>query len=597
MQKELLTIESIFPKSILSSSDPAYLNYKDIRAKLDDELKFQNAYLTAAEFFKKEHETMGNPSDFIANLDVFAQYMDKKATLAPNVVAESKNMLKNRLDEVMPFIGMRISGKEDISPFDSATYFTSSFPKIKTLYEKTELPVPQDLTTMIKYVAEFNSKIKAMVLGREELDKIGRDVRNGPQMPPDDFFKGIVARLTTLQSSLPTKIDDQYGKFQTNKSSVALNDSIGKLSGEVALRLGDCRQAEVLVQQLNMLKAQNDLAGMESLLLQSKHIIFVFDKYHDLDKMYLDQLVKNVRSALSVSAWTLAEASLKKLNAEQNFLNLPAILAQKNAAVRDLEDALYDGIEKATRARVNKFLEDKIGVVENVDSLYTDSVFLPVYNVTFSSGGRAELAQKKATLIADLAKMKDFDFPAKAIKLCYEQFIKNPEDNGVLKARAIVTHGNHYKGDDKDIKLRIIECDPNAPKWIVKPKEYRRIFALPVTNNPRGKNKYYVRLIVNIPTEANFPVYDVDIKLPKEVAQNAATSQWYDEISLNKSPLKNEGRFTISAPSAANEYECQITPVQMNKDKNNVLEVTFTHASFKPFVVSIMVQKPIIKKN
>jgi hypothetical protein len=61
--------------------------------------------------------------------------------------------------------------------------------------------------------------------------------------------------------------------------------------------------------------------------------------------------------------------------------------------------------------------------------------------------------------------------------------------------------------------------------------------------------------------------------------------------------LKNEGRFSITAPSAANDYECQVTPVQMNKDGNNILEVVFTANGFKVIPVSIMVQKPIIKKN
>jgi hypothetical protein len=102
---------------------------------------------------------------------------------------------------------------------------------------------------------------------------------------------------------------------------------------------------------------------------------------------------------------------------------------------------------------------------------------------------------------------------------------------------------------------------------------------------------------VNIPTDAAFPVYDVNIKLPKDISQNAAASQWYDEITCNKKLLKNEGRFSITAPSAANDFECQITPVQMNKDQNNILEVNFTYNAFKVFIVSVMVQKPIIKKN
>jgi hypothetical protein len=595
--KELLAIESIFPKSILNSTDEAYQNYKVLRSKLEDEMNFQKAYLAALDFFNKEAACRGNPDGFFERLDDFTAYFGKKSMLASNVLSESQRKLKNRIDEVMPFLSMRLSGKEDAAAFDPKIYFTASLPKLKELLEKADMGVPPDLTLMTKYVSDFDTKSKTVSALKDTLDRIGKDVKAGPQFPADDFFKNVVTRMTAVQNAVPTKIDDQYGKYQGYKSSQALNAELAKLTADAAQHLGESRQAEALVQQLNIMKQQNDYGSMESLLLSNKHLGFVLDKYKDLDKMSIDQQSKNIRTALSNTAWQLAESGLKKLHADQNFLNPAAMLPLKESVVRELEESLYNTIERVTRDRVNKFCEEKVSVLENVDSLYTDSVFLPVYDVKFSSGSQNHLIQKKEALVADLAKMKDYDFPAKAIKLCYEQFMKNPDDNGVLKARAVVTHGNHYKGDDRDLKIRIAECNPQSAKKITKPKDYRRVYALPITDNRKGKNKYYVRLNVDIPTDANFPVYDVNIKLPKEISQNAATTQWYDEILLNKKPLKNEGRFTISSPSAANDYECQITPVQMNKDQNNILEINFTHHSFKAFPVSVMVQKPIIKKN
>ena len=35
----------------------------------------------------------------------------------------------------------------------------------------------------------------------------------------------------------------------------------------------------------------------------------------------------------------------------------------------------------------------------------------------------------------------------------------------------------------------------------------------------------------------------------------------------------------------------------MDKDNENILEVVFDHKAFKVYSVSVMVQKPIIKKN
>jgi len=123
------------------------------------------------------------------------------------------------------------------------------------------------------------------------------------------------------------------------------------------------------------------------------------------------------------------------------------------------------------------------------------------------------------------------------------------------------------------------------------------VFALPTNTAQSPDNEYVFRLNVRIPSEAKFPVYDINIKLPKEVAQDAATDQWYKSIALNKEPIKNEGRFTITAPSASNDYECQVTPVRMQKDQDNVLEIRFNNPKFKAYEVSVMAQKPIIKKN
>ena len=254
-------------------------------------------------------------------------------------------------------------------------------------------------------------------------------------------------------------------------------------------------------------------------------------------------------------------------------------------------------MDQVSRERVNKFLEENINVFENVDSLYEDSVFLPAYDIKFSSGSVNTLTKRKEDLVAHLAKMKEDEFPKKSIELMYEEFLKSSKDNGVLKARAIVTHGKHYKKNDKKTIRRIAECNPYAAKWITKLKKYRRVFAMPVTDKRTGKNRYFLRLDVRVPTDAKFPVYDVNIVLPRELAKNASKKKWYNKITMNKKQLKNEGRFTITAPTKANKYQCQITPVRMKKNGSNLLDITFTHNSFKVFPISVMVQKPIIKKN
>jgi hypothetical protein len=265
--------------------------------------------------------------------------------------------------------------------------------------------------------------------------------------------------------------------------------------------------------------------------------------------------------------------------------------------VRELEQELIKGINTISRSRVREFLEENVDSIQNVDSLYTDSVWTPAYTLTFTTGNRADLARRNQELADYLTRLKEDEFPRRAIKLLYDRFMKNPHDNGVQLSRAIVAHGKHYAGDDRKTKRRIAEVDPFSSKWIVKPKQYRRVFVVPITDKKRGSNRYFFRLNIRIPTEAKFPVYDVTVKLPKAIAANAGSEKWYEKISLNDKPLKNEGRFRITAPTAENNFECQIGPVRMKPDYNNKLDIFFWHPSHRIHTVSVMVQKPIIKKH
>ena len=602
VHKELLAIESIFPSAILNSKDVAYLNYLSLRKDLEDEITFQTNYKNALDFFYKESQSRTNPLEFLSKVDDFIGFFSGKDNYPENIRKEAQSVLKNDLDLLPSFYNQRLGAKTDIKPLEEEFFRLIAFNKLGKLYETAGIEKTQDFAALSQFVNGFQNKSKAAAAIADSLDKLGLFVKNIPQMPSEEPFKKAVAITEALQAMVPKQFDQQYGKYQNYPCAVALNQEILRLAGAITGQLDQYRQAAAVVAQVNALKAQTDYRGMIGILKQNAQLAFLLDKYRDLDKMSITKQASEVRTALGGGHWAEAEGALKRLHTDATFLNPSEVLSMKTGAVLDLEDSLYMKVERLTRAKVNKFLEEKVNTLENVDSLYSDSVFLPAYNITFSSGSKADLVKRKNQLIADLSKMKDNEFPAKAIKLLYEQFIRHPEDNGVLKARAIVTPGNHYtvedkKGEGNEIRIRVAECNPLSAKWITKPKDYRRIFALPVSDNRRGKNKYMFRLNVRIPTEAAFPVYDVNIKLPKELAQNAASSQWYDEISCNKKPLKNEGRFSITAPSAANDYECQVTPVQMNKDGNNILEVVFTYNGFKVIPVSIMVQKPIIKKN
>ena len=50
----------------------------------------------------------------------------------------------------------------------------------------------------------------------------------------------------------------------------------------------------------------------------------------------------------------------------------------------DMEDSLYIQVERVTRARVMKFLDERVNQLTNIDSLYADSAFYPVHEITIA---------------------------------------------------------------------------------------------------------------------------------------------------------------------------------------------------------------------
>ncbi|MFH0920672.1 MAG: hypothetical protein V1913_09940 [Fibrobacterota bacterium] len=597
MHLELIELDKLFPSSIRNSTDKAYQDYQFLKMNLEDELDFQARYLLVLRFFDRENDCRGNILGFLDGTEYFTQYFQKKNLLPANVLTESRGVLETRLKEILPHYERLFAAKTDDTPLDSQAFRLQALSKVLGLYEAAGFPPPQEMNDLVRFAPDYDTKSRAFAAAQAALKGTHQSVKDSKGMPADDFFPGVIAKAGAAQALLPAPLDASYGKFMEQACAIKLNQDIEQLRMKAVKAMELYRQSDALVRQLNALKLQKDYPGMLALLKQTPQPDFILDKYAELDTLSINGQAGNVRAALAGMEWARAESGLSRLHQDKIFLNPQKALPVKAALVSDLEDALYNKVDALTREKVDKFCIEKAGTVENVDSLYMDSVFLPAYDITFSSGTKNDLLQRKTELIAHLAKLKENEFPVKAIKLLYDVFTKNPDDSGVLKCRAIVAHSKHFTGVDKEVSLRVAECNPLVPKSVSKPTDYRRIFVLPVTDNRTGKNRYLLRINVKVPSDAKFPVFDVNLRLPREIAANAAENQWYEKLTLNGKPLKNEGRFTISAPTAANNYECQITPVQMAKDNENILEVVFEHRSFKVHNVSVMVQKPIIKKN
>jgi hypothetical protein len=305
-----------------------------------------------------------------------------------------------------------------------------------------------------------------------------------------------------------------------------------------------------------------------------------------------------ISASIAARSWWAAESATRDLYLGKDGRTYASVERHREKLVRWFEADIFTGVRNATRERLDAFVKLNESSFMNVPGLYADSAFQPVYALTFSAGGQAALAEKKTQIDDYINRVRHVQFPEAAIRAIYTDFSRDmnvPE--GVDRARAIVDHGKEYTGTDKQVASIVTECDPTAAKWIVRPKEYRRVLALPVTSNRKGVNEYMFRIRLQIPSDAQFPVFDINVKLPRELAEAAGREQWYDLITINNNPIKNEGRFRITSPTADNGYESQITPVQMDKEGRNILEVRFKKASYKVYEISAMAQVPIMKKN
>lgn len=544
MKEELSKLEKVFPPNIASTRDTAYQNFISLRDQTNDELRFQESYATVLSVFKKEQESHGNIAKFLESAPAFTEFLSQRERYRQPIVERATEIFRARLKDVPDYYENQLRAKND----SKKIVFATSPENVRKLYEAVGA-VPPDFKTMMEFVDRYNMEASAMQSVNDRFNQIDKAFGANPPWFTDAFYEDLMGKITEIKSKLPeskTLTFEKYGRY----TSASLLDA-------------DIRNA---TERAN---ASETLFGMaQRFILQ-----------------------------LSSNSWPEAEATLREMHSNGSFASVPAVNDEKTKFVRAFENELFNRVKQMSQQRVDAFVRANEAAIDNVPALYRDSAFVPVYEISFSSAGEGEVQRKRSEVQAYIDKLKYNDFPAASIKAIYRDFTRNINDRGVDRARAIVEHGKYYKGDDKQLRSMVNEVDPMVAKWIIKPKEYRKQYVLPVTTNPRGVNEYVFRVLLKIPSEAQFPVFEINIKLPKEVAEKAGTQSWYESIKINKTLIKNEGRYTITAPSASNDYESQVAPVQMDKAGNNVLEVRFKYPGYKVFEVSTMAQVPIIRKN
>ena len=588
--QQLGEIEAIFPADILNSQDPAYKDYLNLKSAISTEIDFQKSYKNLLEMLTVLGSSQPDIDKFVRFAPDYGELISETPRFEAEFYTAVRTGITRVLPGVVPYYEQQLRKKTNSTPIDA------DLQPVTDLYAKiNQSPEPnyKELETFIK---TYNQHSNAAAEIRGQLNQINSTLQSASAWPIESFYADKRAEISQMLFKLPPSDMQAFGKYQSYACAALLSKSISGLYRELRDLDEKMQRATVLVPQINTLRTQGNYSEILRLLKQNQDITFLRSQYAELDELSLKQQRNAISRALALNDFNGAENALQHLAQDRNFINPEKIIPRKEKMTRAYEDSIQTAVENLSVNNANAFIEAHKLSLDQIDSLYSNPALYPVHTFSFSltPGG---VAQKNSTLVSRMDFLRTEKFPETAIEALYKSFVDEMHVKGVEKARAIVAHGKYYQGKSSKFRNLIAECDPTASKWITEPKEYRKIYALPITTNPGGTNTYMIRINLRIPSDANFPVYDVNIRLPQEVARHAGSKQWYESITFNKKILKNEGRFTITAPDPDNDYIAQITPLQVNKTGDNVLEIRFSYNAFKVLEVSVMAQKPIIKKN
>lgn len=546
MNEQLKKVADLFPPDIAAANDTAYQNYKSLRASVEDEIRFQQNYVAALSIFQKEKNTGNDTGTFLGDASTYAEFLRHQDQYPAPIVEKVRKAAMLRLNDAVPYYEQQLRNKKDVKPI----VLEPPLEPVQNLYAASGRPVPPAFEALRSFVEKFNLEAAGLQKATVRLRELHVLLDKTTSPPAGSFYGNIEATARDIRAGIPPAQAAASERYRGLEAASLLALELGK-AGEQA----DDFQA---------------LFGSAS----------------------------QISADITARSWWAAESKTRDLSTGKDGKTYAGVERHRDKLVAWFESDIFNGVRNATRERLDAFVKLNESTFTDIPRLYADSAFQPAYNLTFSASGQASLAQKKSQIDDYINRVRHFQFPEAAIRTIYGDFTHDmnvPE--GVDRARAVVEHGKEYKGNDKQIAAMLSECDPTAAKWIVHPKEYRRLLALPVTSNRKGSNDYMFRIRLQIPSDAQFPVFDVNIKLPKELAEGAGREQWYDLITINNTPIKNEGRFRITSPTSDNGYESQITPVQMDKEGRNILEVRFKKSSYKVYEISAMAQVPIMKKN
>jgi hypothetical protein len=590
VNKQLHEIEAILPPEILNSDDQAYQDYLVLKKNIGEELEFQSNYTQVMDMLEVINSPKPDIEKFVTFAPAFSALLTDTTQYSKTFHEAVKKDLNRTLPMVVPYYEGQLKNKKDSTPI------SIDLNGIQGLYAASNISPKTNLGEMSSFIETYNERAKSLEEVKVQLKTLNTALMTEIVWPTNSLYSNKRADLSKIKSKVPPSETNFFGTYKSYTCVKELSKSINSINNDIQSLDYKFQRAAILVPQINTLRQQGNFSEILRILKENSDLTFLSAQYKEIDELSMTQHRQAISRSLRANDFSTAENEVRKFDQDTNFLNPKQIMPQKNKLVRAYEDSLVNKIETVSLKNANDFIQANKTTFDLVDSLYSNPALYPAHVLIYGTTPVAVLSKNKQ-IAEKMSYLRYHKFPETAIEALYRSFADAIHVQGVEKARAVVIHGGYYQGENSKFNNLVAECDPTASKWVTKPKDYRKLYALPITSNLKGSNQYMVKINLQIPSEAKFPVYDINVKLPQEVAKHSGSKQWYDTIYFNKKVLKNEGRFTITAPDPDNDYIAQITPLQVNTTGNNIIEIRFDYNAFKVLEISVMAQKPIIKKN
>lgn len=574
----------------LDSLDPANVRLTALTADIQSERARINTIREALETYQLVDQANRNPDQLIRNSAQLRELTNLKGTLPAGVYTDLTNSVKNAIPKSVTALKAELNAKRTTSAI------STDLTQLIATAEALQSGQVDELKSLQTFIRTYNQIQPQVATLKSRYNTVYSRIYQNGLWPPVSFYQQKQSDFTVLQNDIGNLNLTPLRPYRSYPFVTTTLTSVTRLSGSINTAKNQYARATGVVTQIEALRKENDYSTMIGLILKNKDLGFLRSQYSHLDDLSIRTQTAGVRSAITANRFDRAEVGLKSFAEDKNFINFDQVKSLKTLNINSLEKEMFTAIKTRTSTLIDSMITENTQNL-NVDPIYASEKMKAAYVLTYSTGGKLIVDERNQELAKFVTQKTAIDFPEKAIDAIYRSFITSPRQSGVLKARAVVAHGTYYNGKSARIWNMVNEMDPYRGKRLDEAATYRKLYALPTNKTPGSSNSYIFKVNMVIPSTSKFPTYEVNIKLPEAVAKNAGNARWFTSIKVNGKRIEPEGPVTIIAPTAANNYIFQITPIQIEKDQNNSFEVQFDHPDFTPFEVSVMAQKPIIRKN